>query len=93
MEEALSSLRSSVDEKEFLRLTRTALRLVQNVLNEPAQEKYRKIRAASKVVAKFNFISRPGTCVCRLAFMSLRVTHTPLKYAPVICKGGSYAVY
>ena len=49
MEMALGSLRSSVDEKEFLRLTRTALRLVQNVLNEPAQEKYRKIRAASKV--------------------------------------------
>ena len=49
MEAVLESLRSSVGDQEFLRLTRTALRLVQNLLNDSAQEKYKKIRAASKV--------------------------------------------
>ena len=49
MEAVLESLRSSVGDQEFLRLSRTALRLVQNLLNDPAQEKYKKIRAASKV--------------------------------------------
>ncbi len=52
MEAVLESLRSSVGDQEFLRLTRTALRLVQNLLNDPAQEKYKKIRAASKVRIK-----------------------------------------
>lgn len=49
MEAILESLRSSVGDQEFLRLSRTALMLVQNLLNDPAQEKYKKIRAASKV--------------------------------------------
>ena len=49
MEAVLESLRSSVGDQEFLRLTRSALRLIQNILNDPAHEKYKKIRAASKV--------------------------------------------
>jgi hypothetical protein len=50
MEAVLESLRSSVGDQEFLRLTRTALRLVQNILNDSAEEsKHKKIRAASKV--------------------------------------------
>ena len=49
MEDILRSLRAGVEDKEFLRLTRTALKLVQNVLNDPSHEKYRRIRATSKV--------------------------------------------
>lgn len=49
MEDVLKSLRAGVEDKEFLRLTRTALKLVQNVLNDPGHEKYRRIRASSKV--------------------------------------------
>lgn len=49
MEDILKSLRAGVEDKEFLRLTRTALKLVQNVLNDPSHEKYRRIRASSKV--------------------------------------------
>ena len=36
-------------EQEFLRITSTAMKIVQNVLCEPAEEKYRRVRAASKV--------------------------------------------
>ena len=49
MEAVLESLRSNVGDQEFLRLTRTALKLVQNILTDSAQEKHKKIRAASKV--------------------------------------------
>lgn len=50
MEAALASLRSSsVDEHEFLRLTKTALKIVQNLLNEPDNAKFREVRCGSKV--------------------------------------------
>lgn len=49
MEEALDFLRRTVDDQEFLRLTRTVLRVVQNVLNDPDSDKFRTVRAACKV--------------------------------------------
>lgn len=48
MDAALEKLRELGD-KEFLFLTRTALRIIQNILSEPEQEKYRRVRSASKV--------------------------------------------
>ncbi len=48
MEAAISVLRSCGQE-EFLRSTRTAAMIVQNVLSDPREAKYRRIRAASKV--------------------------------------------
>ena len=48
MEEGLSVLRKQGDQI-FLRLTKTALTLVQNILNDPGQSKYRRIRAVSQV--------------------------------------------
>ncbi len=54
MEEGLSVLRKQGDQI-FLRLTKTALTLVQNILNDPGQSKYRRIRAASQV-------SQPASC-------------------------------
>lgn len=50
MEESLSSLKSSVNEQEFLKLTRTALRIIQNILNAPDKAKFRTVRAGSKVL-------------------------------------------
>jgi len=44
MEEVLTVLQNSLDENEFLKLTRTLLRILQNILNEPENEKYRRIR-------------------------------------------------
>ena len=48
MDAALTSLQQSGD-REFLRLTHTALKIIQNVLSEPHEEKYRRLRIASKV--------------------------------------------
>jgi len=36
-------------EQEFLRITSTAMKIIQNVLCEPTEEKYRRVRFASKV--------------------------------------------
>ena len=36
-------------EQEFLRTTRTALKILQNILSDPSEEKYRMLRIASKV--------------------------------------------
>jgi len=39
-------------EQEFLRITSTAMKIIQNVLCEPTEEKYRRVRFASKYVSK-----------------------------------------
>ena len=49
IEGALESLKAAVDDQEFLRLTRTALRIIQNILNEQEDPKYRTVRADCKV--------------------------------------------
>lgn len=49
MEDALNFLRNSVDDQEFLRLSRTLLRIIQNSLNDPDNAKFRTVRAACKV--------------------------------------------
>ena len=50
MEDALSSLRSSLDDDQvYLRETRTLLRILQNLLNDPDNAKYRTVRAACNV--------------------------------------------
>lgn len=51
MDEALDNLNAAVDDQEFLRLTRTALRIIQNILNEQEDPKYRTVRANCKVRA------------------------------------------
>ncbi len=52
MDEALSSMRSSVDDQEYLRQTRTLLRILQNILNDPENAKYRTVRAACNVSSR-----------------------------------------
>ena len=49
MEEALTLLKNAADIQEFLKLTRTALRVIQNILNDPNTTKFRTVRAESKV--------------------------------------------
>lgn len=50
MEEALTSLRNSMDDdQDYLRQTRTLLRILQNLLNDPDNAKYRTVRAACNV--------------------------------------------
>lgn len=39
-------------EQEFLRVSRMALKIIQNVLSDPGVEKYRRVRTASKVGRK-----------------------------------------
>ena len=51
MDEAIAKLKLQGDQA-FLRLTKTALTIIQNILNDPGQEKYRRIRAASKVLVE-----------------------------------------
>ena len=53
MEEALARLQNSLEEKEFLKLTRTLLRILQNILNEPDNAKYQRIRSDSRVSTPF----------------------------------------
>lgn len=51
MKEALNFLRASVDDQEFLRLTRTSLRIIQNILNDPESPRYRTVQAHCKVAS------------------------------------------
>ena len=48
MEAAIASLQAG-EEQEFLRNSGTALKILQNILNEPSEDKYRRVRSASKV--------------------------------------------
>lgn len=48
MEAAIASLQAG-EEQEFLRDSGTALKVLQNILNEPGEDKYRRVRSASKV--------------------------------------------
>lgn len=47
--EAATALLLQGGEQEFMRITSTAMKIIQNVLCEPGEEKYRRVRAASKV--------------------------------------------
>jgi hypothetical protein len=49
MDEALCYLKTAVDDQEFIRLTKTILRIIQNLLNDPDNAKFRTVRAGSKV--------------------------------------------
>lgn len=55
MDEALSFLKTVVDDQDFVRLTKTVLRIIQNVLNDPEIEntKFRTVRAGCKVRYQF----------------------------------------
>ena len=44
MEAAVTALRAAEDQ-DFLRTTTAALKVVQNILNEPSEEKYRRLRS------------------------------------------------
>ncbi len=55
MEGILVCLRSSVGDQEFIKLTKTVLRIVQNVLNEPENDKFRRVRSDSKVSRLFPY--------------------------------------
>lgn len=48
MEAAIAALKGT-DEQEFLRTSATALKIIQNILNKPSEEKYRSVRSASQV--------------------------------------------
>ena len=47
--EAATALLLQGGEQEFMRITSTAMKIIQNVLCETGEEKYRRVRAASKV--------------------------------------------
>ena len=49
MDEALNLLKATVDDQEFIRLTKTVMRIIQNILNDPESTKFRTVRAACKV--------------------------------------------
>ena len=49
MDEALAALLASCEQREFLRVTSTALKVVQNVQNEPSEERFRRIRRSAPV--------------------------------------------
>lgn len=49
METAITPLKEKSEEQEFLRITATALKIIQNIQNEPIEEKYRRLRATSAV--------------------------------------------
>ena len=48
MDDALATL-ASYEEQDFLRVTVTALKILQNIQNEPSEEKYRRLREDSPV--------------------------------------------
>lgn len=48
MEAAVAALEGA-EEHDFLRVTATALKIIQNIHNEPSEEKYRRIRSTSAV--------------------------------------------
>lgn len=49
MEESLAALLASCEESEFLRVTSTALKIIQNIQNEPSEERFRRIRRTAPV--------------------------------------------
>jgi hypothetical protein len=55
MDDALATL-ASYEEQDFLRVTAAALKILQNIQNEPSEEKYRRLRRESA------FCAKPGTC-------------------------------
>ena len=59
MEEAISLLKVSLEEEEFIKQTRTVLRILQNILNEPEKEKFRTIQGGCKVNGFF-LLQDPG---------------------------------
>ena len=60
MEEALEALLASCEgEREFLRVTSTALKIVQNIQNEPCEEKLRRLRQSAPVSATYPCASAP----------------------------------
>ena len=48
MDDALATL-ASYEEQDFLRVTAAALKILQNIQNEPSEEKYRRLRRESAV--------------------------------------------
>ena len=59
MEAAIASLQAG-EEQEFLRDSGTALKVLQNILNEPGEDKYRRVRSASKV--RHEEVARASAC-------------------------------
>ena len=49
MEEPLAALLASCEEREFLRVTSTALKIVQNIQNGAGEEKFRRLRRTAPV--------------------------------------------
>ena len=50
MEEALAGLLARCEgDREFLRVTSTAFKVVQNIQNEPSEEKFRRLRRTAPV--------------------------------------------
>lgn len=69
MDEALNLLKTTVDDQEFIRLTKTVLRIIQNLLNDPENAKFRTVRAACKVLKLITYINAPPChvslpCMC-----------------------------
>ena len=61
MDDALATL-ASYEEQDFLRVTATALKILQNIQNEPSEEKYRRLRKDSAVRMGRQFFNtgKPG---------------------------------
>ena len=53
MEQSLEVLWEGREEREFLRVTSTALKIIQNIQNEPSEEKYRRLRTTAAVSRSF----------------------------------------
>lgn len=49
METAIAALKEKHEEQEFLRITATAVKIIQNIQNEPIEDKYRRLRDSSVV--------------------------------------------
>lgn len=49
METAIATLKEGHEEQEFLRITATAMKIIQNIQNEPIEDKYRRLRDSSVV--------------------------------------------
>ena len=64
MEEPLASLLASCEEREFLRVTSTALKIIQNIQNEASEDKFRRLRRTAPVScpAARPFVSRTLFC-------------------------------
>ena len=46
---SLAAIAAQLEDQEFLRVTATTLKILQNIQNEPSESKYRKLRRTSAV--------------------------------------------